>query len=135
VQPAGGAADTRRHQIGPLDEAEWSFIRQHTIIGERIINAAPGLSRVATMVRSSHERYDGAGYPDKLAGEDIPLGSRIVAVCDAYDAMVTDRAYRRARPAEEALAELARCAGTQFDARVVVAFTAAIGRSVVPAAG
>jgi len=117
-----------------LTEDEWQYMRRHTIIGERIINAAPGLSRVAGMVRSSHERYDGTGYPDALAGEDIPLGSRIVAVCDAYDAMVTDRAYRPARPPEDALAELAACAGTQFDARVVAAFTAVIGRAAVPAA-
>jgi diguanylate cyclase (GGDEF)-like protein len=107
-----------------LTEDEWQYMRRHTIIGERIINAAPGLSRVAGMVRSSHERYDGAGYPDQLAGDDIPLGSRIVAVCDAYDAMVTDRAYRAARTPHEALAELTRCAGTQFDPRVVAAFTA-----------
>ena len=107
-------------------------MRRHTVIGERIINAAPGLSRVAGMVRSSHERYDGAGYPDRLAGDDIPLGARIVAVCDAYDAMVTHRAYRTARPAHEALAELARCAGTQFDPAVVAAFTAVIARDATP---
>jgi diguanylate cyclase (GGDEF)-like protein len=118
-----------------LTEDEWQYMRRHTIIGERIINAAPGLSRVAAMVRSSHERYDGAGYPDRLAADDIPLGSRIVAVCDAYDAMVTDRAYRAARPAEEALAELARCAGTQFDPRVVAAFTAVLARDAAPTAG
>jgi diguanylate cyclase (GGDEF)-like protein len=117
-----------------LTEDEWRYMRRHTMIGERIINAAPGLGRVATMVRSSHERYDGAGYPDRLAADDIPFGSRIVAVCDAYDAMVTDRTYRPARPAEEALAELVRCAGTQFDTRVVAAFTTVIGRAVVPAA-
>ena len=92
-------------------------MRQHTIIGERIIAAAPELAGVAQIVRSSHERFDGGGYPDGLAGEEIPLGARIVAVCDAYDAMVTDRAYRRGRTAAEALAELARCAGTQFDPR------------------
>jgi two-component system, cell cycle response regulator len=109
-----------------LTEDEWQYMRRHTLIGERIINAAPGLDRVARMVRSSHERYDGAGYPDALAGDDIPLGSRIVAVCDAYDAMVTDRAYRAARPPGEALAELVRCAGTQFDPRVVAAFAAVV---------
>jgi HD-GYP domain-containing protein (c-di-GMP phosphodiesterase class II) len=118
-----------------LTEDEWQYMRRHTIIGERIINAAPGLSRVAAMVRSSHERYDGAGYPDALAGEDIPLGSRIVSVCDAYDAMVTDRAYRAARPAHEALEELARCAGTQFDPRVVAAFAAVLAREAAPAGG
>src|SRR3954468_9381018 len=116
--------DAILHAPRALTDDEWQCMRRHTIIGERIINAAPGLSRVAGMVRSSHERYDGAGYPDRLAGDDIPLGSRIVAVCDAYDAMVSDRTYRAARPANEALAELARCAGTQFDPRVVAAFTA-----------
>ena len=81
-------------------------------------------ARVAALVRSSHERYDGGGYPDGLAGEEIPLGARIVAVCDAYDAMITDRAYRAAHDADEALAELRRCAGTQFDPAVVEAFCA-----------
>jgi two-component system cell cycle response regulator len=117
-----------------LTADEWQYMRRHTIIGQRIINAAPGLSQVAGMVRSSHERYDGAGYPDNLAGEDIPLGSRIVSVCDAYDAMVSDRSYRAARPANEALAELARCAGTQFDPRVVAAFTAVLARQAAPIA-
>jgi two-component system cell cycle response regulator len=125
--------DAILHAPRALTEDEWQYMRRHTIIGERIINAAPGLSRVARMVRSSHERCDGAGYPDQLAGDDIPLGSRIVAVCDAYDAMVTDRAYRTARPAHEALAELARCAGTQFDARVVAAFSLVMERQASPA--
>ena len=80
---------------GPLDDAEWEFIRRHTIIGERIVAAAPALRPVAALVRSSHERWDGAGYPDGLAGEEIPLGARIVAVCDAFDAMVADRALPR----------------------------------------
>jgi len=101
-------------------------MRQHTIIGERIIGAAPELRGVGQIVRSSHERYDGGGYPDGLAGEEIPLGSRIVAVCDAYDAMITDRAYRRGRPPHEAIEELERCAGGQFDPAVVAAFTAAM---------
>ena len=74
-------------------------------------------------MRSSHERFDGGGYPDGLAGEEIPLGARIVAVCDAYDAMITDRAYRRGRPRREAIEELRRCAGGQFDPAVVAAFT------------
>ncbi len=126
--------DAILHAPRALTDDEWQYMRRHTIIGERIINAAPGLSRVARMVRSSHERYDGAGYPDNLAGEDIPLGSRIVSVCDAYDAMVSDRTYRPARPANEALAELARCAGTQFDPRVVAAFTAVIARQAAPIA-
>jgi two-component system cell cycle response regulator len=107
---------------GPLSEEEWSFMRRHTVIGERILDAAPALRPVAALVRSSHERYDGAGYPDGLAGEEIPLGARIVAVCDAYHAMTSHRPYRAARGHEEALEELRRCAGGQFDPSVVEAF-------------
>jgi two-component system cell cycle response regulator len=114
--------DAILHAPRALTQTEWTYMRQHTIIGERIINAAPELKNVAHIVRASHERYDGAGYPDGTAGEDIPLGARIVAVCDAYDAMVTTRAYRGALPVEEALAELERCAGAQFDPAVVEAF-------------
>ncbi len=77
-------------------------------------------------MRASHERWDGDGYPDGLAGAEIPLGARVIAVCDAWDAMVTDRPYRRAMPREEALAEIERCAGTQFDPAVVEAFRAVL---------
>ncbi len=107
---------------GSLDEAEWAFVRRHTIIGERILLAAPALRPVAGLVRSSHERWDGAGYPDGLAAEEIPIGARIVSVCDAFDAMTTDRSYRSAVSAEAALQELQDCAGTQFDPDVVAAF-------------
>ena len=79
--------DSILNKAGPLDTDEWQFIRRHTEIGERIINAAPSLAHAAVLVRSSHERYDGHGYPDHLAGEQIPLGASIVAVCDAFDAM------------------------------------------------
>jgi diguanylate cyclase (GGDEF)-like protein len=107
---------------GPLDDEEWTFMRRHTIIGERIIAAAPALGAVAKLVRASHERWDGRGYPDRIAGDAIPLGARIVAVCDAFDAIVADRPYRRGRSVAEALAELRRCAGTQFDPVTVDAF-------------
>jgi diguanylate cyclase (GGDEF)-like protein len=107
---------------GQLDAQEWAFVRQHTVIGERIVSAAPALSPIAGVVRSSHERWDGAGYPDGLAGEEIPLSARIVAVCDAFDAMLGGRPYRPARSVEVALAELRRSAGTQFDPEVVEAF-------------
>jgi HD-GYP domain-containing protein (c-di-GMP phosphodiesterase class II) len=80
------------------------------------------LSRIGRFVRSSHERYDGTGYPDGLSGEAIPIESRIVSVCDAFNAMTTDRSYSTARPMPEALAELLRCAGSQFDPAVIAAF-------------
>ena len=118
----------------PLDDSEWAFIRRHTLIGERIIAAAPALTRVAVLVRSSHERWDGAGYPDGLAGEEIPLGARIVAVADAFDAMTSARPYAVARSAEAALQELHRCAGAQFDPAVVDAFAAARREVRLPAA-
>jgi HD-GYP domain-containing protein (c-di-GMP phosphodiesterase class II) len=102
-----------------LSEREMSFIRRHTVIGEGILSAAPALVPVAKLVRSSHERYDGTGYPDGLAGEAIPLGSRIVFACDAFDAITSNRPYSARRGAGEALAELERCAGTQFDPIVV----------------
>jgi diguanylate cyclase (GGDEF)-like protein len=114
------------HKPAALSEDEWTLMRQHTVIGERILAAAPALRPVARLVRSSHERWDGGGYPDALAGEGIPLGARIVSVCDAYDAMRTPRPYAAARSDEEARAELARCAGRQFDPRVVAAFLAVL---------
>ena len=119
---------------GPLDEHEWAFMRRHTIIGERIMQAAPALSAAAPLVRSSHENFDGTGYPDRLAGDDIPLGARVIAVCDAYDAMVSDRPYRAALSHAEALDELRRCAGTQFDPAVVRAFVDTVERADLRAA-
>ncbi len=105
-----------------LNKQEWAVICTHTEIGERIIGAAPSLADVATLVRSHHERYDGSGYPDGLAGEEIPLGSRIIAVCDAFLAMMRKRTYIDAITVVESLAELERCSGTQFDPDVVEAF-------------
>jgi HD-GYP domain-containing protein (c-di-GMP phosphodiesterase class II) len=96
-------------------------MRSHTIIGERIVSAAPALAGVAKIVRSSHERVDGGGYPDGLSGSDIPLGARIVFACDAFHAMVSDRPYAASRTVAEASAELRRCAGSQFDVAVVAA--------------
>src|SRR5664279_2917405 len=97
-----------------LDDAEWELMHCHTLIGERIANAAPALAPTGKLVRASHERFDGQGYPDKLQGADIPLGARIIFVCDAYAAMVAERAYRHAIAEPDALAELRRCAGTQL---------------------
>jgi diguanylate cyclase (GGDEF)-like protein len=109
------------HKPGPLDKAEWDVIRRHTLTGETILNAAPALAAAAKIVRSTHERVDGGGYPDGLAGPEIPLGARIIAVCDAYDAMTSDRSYRGAMTREEAIRELDASSGTQFDPIVVAA--------------
>jgi HD-GYP domain-containing protein (c-di-GMP phosphodiesterase class II) len=103
-------------------------MREHTLIGERIIAAAPALVPVARLVRSSHERWDGAGYPDGLSRTEIPIGGRIVAICDAYDAMVTTRSYRPGISHEAAIAELRRCAGKQFDPGMVAPFIRLVER-------
>jgi HD-GYP domain-containing protein (c-di-GMP phosphodiesterase class II) len=105
---------------GPLDDRERALMETHTIEGEQLLDRVGGLiGHVGRLVRSCHERWDGGGYPDGLAGEEIPLIARIVCACDAYSAMTTDRPYRAARTREEALAELVRCAGTHFDPAVV----------------
>jgi two-component system, cell cycle response regulator len=119
---------------GPLDEEEWNLVRTHTLVGERIVAAAAALRSVARLVRASHERYDGRGYPDGLAGEQIPLAARIVAVCDAFAAMVSDRSYRPALSPAVAIAELRACAGTQFDRTVVEALVAHLGEAAADAA-
>ena len=110
----------------PLTRDEWLQVHEHTIAGERILRAAPALEPVAVLVRASHERWDGQGYPDSLSGEEIPLGARIIAVCDAFDAMISERPYRKAMSIVAALQEIGRCAGTQFDPAVVRAFAAVV---------
>ncbi len=114
--------DAILNKPGPLDAPEWEFMRRHTVIGQSIVGAAPVLSFVGELIRSSHESWDGTGYPDGLGGEEVPLGARIICLCDAYDAMTSDRPYRLARTPEEAMAELRRCSGAQFDPAVVAAF-------------
>jgi two-component system cell cycle response regulator len=114
--------DAILNKPGPLNDAEWAFVRRHSEIGERIVAAAPALVEVARLVRATHEQWNGSGYPDRLAGDAIPLGARIIGVCDAYDAMTTERPYQRAMDPAMAIAELRRCAGTQFDPDVVDAF-------------
>lgn len=125
-----GLPEAILNKAGPLDDAEWAFVHQHTLIAERIISAAPALSTVAALVRATPEHHDGSGYPDGLAGDTIPLISRIIAVCAAFDAMVMGRQpYKPARTPSHALAELQRCAGTQFDNAVVEAFVTVLDQN------
>jgi putative nucleotidyltransferase with HDIG domain len=110
---------------GKLNDEEWAIMREHTVFGEQMLRQVGGaLSSVGKVVRHSHERYDGTGYPDGLAGEAIPIESRIVSACDAFNAMTTDRPYRRAMSLEAAIAELKRCSATHFDPHVIVALLA-----------
>jgi HD-GYP domain-containing protein (c-di-GMP phosphodiesterase class II) len=117
-----GIPDAILNKPSALSDPEWELVRNHTILGERILHGAPALRRAARLVRASHEHWDGSGYPDRLRTEEIPLGARIVSVCDAYEAMISERRYRSARPPERARKELLRCSGGQFDPAVVDAF-------------
>jgi two-component system cell cycle response regulator len=112
-----------------LTEDDWRFVQLHTLVGERLLSSNFGMEDAARIVRSSHERWDGTGYPDGLAGESIPLAARVVFVCSAFQDMTAPRAHRPALEADEALLELDRCAGTQFDPRIVRAFSAAFRSS------
>ena len=114
-------SDTILTKPGKLNAEEWQQMKCHTLIGERILAAAPAMAVAASLVRSSHERFDGHGYPDGLTGDQIPLGARSSFACDALDAMTSDRAYRPAMPLTQAIEELKRNAGTQFDPQVITA--------------
>ena len=113
---------------GALTANEWEAMERHTLIGEQILSVAPGLRSIAPLVRSTHERVDGNGYPDGLRGDGIPLSSRIVAVVDAYDAITTGRPYRGRRGSAQAIDELRRCSGSQFDPDAVAALVAVCER-------
>jgi HD-GYP domain-containing protein (c-di-GMP phosphodiesterase class II) len=112
---------------GPLDTHEWELMACHVEWGAELLRHLPECASIARIVRHHHERYDGGGYPDGLRGEQIPLASRIITVCDAYGAMISDRPYRRALPHERALAELRDGAGEQFDPEAVAAVLTVAG--------
>jgi HD-GYP domain-containing protein (c-di-GMP phosphodiesterase class II) len=120
-----GIPDDILQKPGRLDPEEWTFMRHHPEIGRRILEGISFLTEALDAVGFHHERWDGAGYPDGLAGDAIPLFGRIVAVADAYDAMVTDRPYRGGLPVDVALSEIERGRGTQFDPDIARAFLAA----------
>jgi response regulator RpfG family c-di-GMP phosphodiesterase len=131
-----GIPDAILEKQDALDDAEWTFMRQHTVLGERILAASPALRGAGAIVRSTHERWDGHGYPDELGGETIPLAARIIAVCDAYAVMTTDRCYRKRMSDRAACDELRRHAGRQFDPKVVDAVLAELQCDVaIPQAG
>ena len=111
--------DAILHKPGSLTVDEWAFMKSHPVLGERILAAAPSLRAIGKLIRSTHERWDGRGYPDGLAGEEIPLGSRIIFACDALNAMTSPRSYRETLSRADALEEIRRGAGAQFDAVVV----------------
>ena len=125
--------DATLGKAGPLEDDEWGLIHGHTIVGQRILNASPALNGVGKIVRATHERWDGGGYPDGLRGTEIPLAARIVAVCDAYSAMTSDRPYRRALIPQRAFEVLRRGAGTQFDPEIVAAFERTMALERLPA--
>jgi two-component system cell cycle response regulator len=130
-----GVPDGILRKRGPLNQAEWSLMRNHTLIGERILASAPAMAPVARLVRSTHERWDGSGYPDGLALEEIPLGSRVIAVCDAFMAMTQQRPWRTTMTHQDALQELRNCAGTQFDPQLVETFCEKVFPDLSLAAG
>jgi putative nucleotidyltransferase with HDIG domain len=124
-----GVPDAILRKPARLTDAEWAIMRKHPVIGEEILASTERMRGVATLVRHHQEKWDGTGYPDGLNGEEIPLGARILAVCDAYSAITDDRPYKKARGHEEAVAELHRCEGAQFDPRVVAAFCKIVERT------
>jgi two-component system, cell cycle response regulator len=109
-------------KTGPLTQFELALVREHTLIGQELLERTPELLPIGSLVRSTHERWDGSGYPDHLRGPAIPLPSRIVAICDAFDAMTKPRSYSPSMSIRAALTELARCSGTQFDPGAVTVF-------------
>jgi HD domain len=123
-----GIPDNILLKPGKLTEEEWEFMRRHSAMGYRILAQVPYLRPTAKIVLAHHERWDGEGYPRRLKAENIPLGARIFAICDTYDAIISDRPYRQGQSPEAAFAEILRCAGSQFDPKVVEAFEAAFPR-------
>ncbi|MDE3111273.1 MAG: HD domain-containing protein, partial [Acidobacteriota bacterium] len=120
------------NKSGPLDACEWDTMKTHTDLGARILEPLKTMARIRLMVRHHHEFYDGSGYPDRLQGQNIPHGARVIAIADAYDTITSARTYKRARTAEDAFAELERCAANQFDPEMVRIFVEMMRRAPRP---
>jgi putative nucleotidyltransferase with HDIG domain len=126
-----GIPEAILNKNGPLDASEWETMKTHTELGGRILEPLVAMKQIGLMVRHHHEFYDGTGYPDRLEGEKIPYGARIIAIADAYDTITSERTYKKARVAEDALVELERCAANQFDPDVVRVFVEAMRKTPV----
>ena len=124
-----GIPETILNKSGPLDATEWSTMKTHTELGAKILEPLAAMHRIREMVRHHHEFYDGTGYPDRLAADQIPLGARVIAIADAYDTITSERTYKKARTPEDAFAELERCAANQFDPEIVRGFVEAMRRA------
>ena len=127
-----GVPDAVLSKTGPLNDEEWFLIHRHPVIGADILRKSPGLSEIADIVLHHHERWDGKGYPDGISGSDIPLGSRIIAICDSIDAMTTSRPYRRILSQQECREEIRQASGTMYDPDIVKAVLKEWDKIVVP---
>jgi putative nucleotidyltransferase with HDIG domain len=124
-----GIPETILHKSGPLDASEWETMKTHTDLGSKILEPLQAMTHIREMIRHHHEFYDGSGYPDRLEGDNIPYGARVIAIADAYDTITSERTYKKARTPEDAFAELERCAANQFDPEIVRVFVEAMRRA------
>jgi putative nucleotidyltransferase with HDIG domain len=127
-----GIPEAILNKSGPLDASEWETMKTHTDLGSRVLEPLQTMSRIRKMIRHHHEFYDGTGYPDRLEGENIPYGARVIAIADAYDTITSERTYKKARTPEDAFAELERCARNQFDPEIVRVFVETMRRAPRP---
>ncbi|MGB8655588.1 MAG: HD-GYP domain-containing protein, partial [Candidatus Acidiferrales bacterium] len=123
-----GIPEAILNKSGPLDASEWETMKTHTILGAKILEPLEAMKRIRMMVKHHHEFYDGTGYPERLDGEKIPYGARVIAIADAYDTITSERTYKKARTPEDAFVELERCAANQFDPTIVRKFVETMRR-------
>ena len=124
-----GIPESILHKSGPLDVSEWEMMKSHTELGWKLLEPLQAMTKIREMIRHHHEFYDGSGYPDRLEGDKIPYGARVIAIADAYDTITSERTYKKARTPEDAFAELERCAANQFDPEIVHVFVEAMRRA------